>query len=260
MTAAPTASAVAVLLPAHDADPDAFARTLASVRTELPQERIVALGDDWPESLELPLRTPQQLAGGDAVLAFARVGDRWRAGTLEHRLRPLVAHPSVTLGIAGHAVVDAAGEVVAHVPAPPVGTTAAELLLAPAAISAVAVKAAGVDAEALALLLAPHGEAAFLSRLADADGLLASGEEAADVRSQPPRRPIRVCARRSVNWSTARARSRSASPRPPRWSRRSCRSRRCRPTSRRSAPSSRGATRRSSGCGTSSGCVTWRDG
>lgn len=164
------ASLAIVLLPG----PGDAEATLASVRAEA--------GDD---AHLVPLTT----AGQDAKLppsvetvAFARSGDRWLAGTLAARLRPLRAHPRAALSVAAHVLVDDAGAPVLTVAPPALPLDPAELLLrASVEPSAVLARASALDAAALALLAAPHGDRVLWSRLARAHGLVRSTEIAAEV-------------------------------------------------------------------------------
>lgn len=167
-----TPEPLAVLLLPGSGDADA---TRASIRAEAGADVAIAeLGRD-------------ALSATAAVVAFARPGDRWRAGALESRLRALAARPAASLSIAGHVLVDAAGEEVLAVPAPRPPLDPAELLLhASVEPSAVLVRAQALDATARELLAHPHGEAVVWSRLA-ADGFVRSSEVAAEVPLDPAR-------------------------------------------------------------------------
>jgi hypothetical protein len=143
---------------------------------------------------DVPIVPLAEAGGGAALLAraetiaFARAGDRWRAGALAARLRPFAAHPTAVLAVAGHVLVDAEGHEVLRVSPPPLPLDAEELLLRAAVEpSAVLVRASALDEAALALLLRPHGDLVLWSRLARASGLLRSGEIAAEVLLDPER-------------------------------------------------------------------------
>lgn len=175
-----SAELAVVLLAAAGAEPEAVAATVASIRAEAGDGvALLTAGTDAPEAI----------LGAGALLAFARPGDRWTPGTLEARLRPLRARPDAALAIAGHALRAPAGDgrlLVVPAPLPPVDPV--DLLLrASVEPSAVLVRAAALDRELLALLEHPHGEAVVWSRLAQAHGLLPSGEVAAEVPFDPER-------------------------------------------------------------------------
>ena len=135
----------------------------------------------------VPATAPEILAACDH-LAFVRSGDRWRPGTFEARARPLVAHPSAALAVAGHALVDASGAVsiVVAAPLPPVDP-AQVLLRASLEASATIVRTSALHPDALDLLVRPHGDAVVWSHLVREHGLLPSIQTAADVLVDPDR-------------------------------------------------------------------------
>jgi hypothetical protein len=147
--------------------------TLASVRAEA--------GADVPVATLTEDSAAELLATAETI-GFARAGDRWREGTLAARLRPLAAHPTAALSVAGHRLVDAEGHALLTVPAPALPLDPVELLLrASVEPAAVLVRADALDAAALAHVLRPHGDVVLWNRLAGASGLVRSGEIAADV-------------------------------------------------------------------------------
>jgi hypothetical protein len=171
-----------VLLPG----PGSMSSTLASVRREVgTQVPVLLLSSEHhaPEqSGGLVSATPAEVLAVADVLAFARAGDRWRPGALAARLRPLSAHPTAVLAVAGHVVVDSAGRevLVARAPMPPFEAT--ELLLHPSIEpAAVLVRSAALDETALELIARPHGDAVVWSEIVRQHGLLPSTEIAADV-------------------------------------------------------------------------------
>src|SRR4051794_35078045 len=95
--------------------------TLESVRRDLdPEVQVLSLeGVDGGHAADgtVPASAHEAL-GAAEILAFARAGDRWRRGAIEHRLRPLAAHPTAALCVAGHVLVNAEGDHVLEVPAP----------------------------------------------------------------------------------------------------------------------------------------------
>jgi hypothetical protein len=199
-----------VLLPGTTTDPVALAATLASVRGEAGEDAaIVAVrppadldGEAFVAAAEVaavPVVDPASVAGDAGLLAFVRAGDRWREDTLEHRRRPLAAHPTAVLSIAGHRRVGADDDAGVPVAAPLPPLDAASLLLRPSVeASAVLVRAAALDATAITLLQRPHGDAVLWSRLVERHGHLPSGEIAADVRLDPDRHGFRATAPRDA--------------------------------------------------------------
>lgn len=203
-------SLTVVLLPGATTDRAALAATLESVRGETGGDApIVALRP--PTDLDLSafiaaaeragvaVVDPESVADGPGLVAFARIGDRWRTGTLAPRRRPLDAHPTAVLAIAGHRRVASDDEngVLLAAPLPPLD--AAELLLRPCVeSSAVLVRLAALDAAALTLLQRPHGDAVLWSRLVERHGHLPSGEIAADVRLDPDRHGFRATVSRDA--------------------------------------------------------------
>jgi hypothetical protein len=176
-----------ILLSGHgDAGP-----TLDSVRRDLDARvqvlSLAGVGRGDPVDGTASMSAPEAL-GAAQILAFARTGDRWRPGALEHRLRPLAAHPTAALSVAGHVIVNAAGEPVLEVPAPMPPYDPAQFLLRPSVEpSAALVKSSALDAMALELLTRPGGDAAVWSELARSHGLVPSREIAADVLLDPAR-------------------------------------------------------------------------
>lgn len=210
MSASPT-SLTAVLLPGATTDPEALTATLESVRAEAggdvpivvvrpPADLDLAAFVTAAERAGIAVVDPERVADGSGLVAFARVGDRWRSGTLAPRRRPLEAHPTAVLAIAGHRRVasdDAENGVLVDAPLPPLD--AAELLLRPCVeASAVLVRPTVLDAAALALLQRPHGDAVLWSRLVERHGHLPSGETAADVRLDPDRHGFRASVSRDA--------------------------------------------------------------
>lgn len=174
---------VFALLADTDADADAIAATAASIRAESAAP-VLVLGAA-PPSLpsEASAAGPQEVLAHGGLVVFARPGDRLVPGALEHRLRPLAAHPTAALSIAGVDLVDDDGEVVLHVKAPLPAIDPAELLLRRRVeAAAVAVRADVLDADAFDLLARPHGDAVVWSRLTRAHGAIVTGETAATVR------------------------------------------------------------------------------
>lgn len=209
MSASP-ATLTVVLLPGATTDPEALAGTLASVRGEAGDDALIVVVrppadldlDAFVAAAELAgiaVVDPESVAHGSGLLAFVRAGDRWRTGTLAPRRRPLEAHPTAVLAIAGHRRVtsDDQDGVLVAAPLPPLD--AAELLLRPCVeASAVLVRPAALDAVALALLQRPHGDAVLWSRLVERHGHLPSGETAADVRLDPDRHGFRATVSRDA--------------------------------------------------------------
>lgn len=190
-----TASLAVVLLPG----PGAIATTYASVRAEVgehvPVRWLIREDDGSPPSpmvSDLPAgierATAQELLATAEVLAFARAGDRWRPGTLAARRRPLSAHPTAVLGVAGYALVDRTGRelLVRRAPLPTVDPVE-QLLCSAIEPSATLVRSAALDARSLALIAEPHGDAVVWSELVRRHGLLPSMEIAADVALDPDR-------------------------------------------------------------------------
>lgn len=196
-----------LLLPGGTTDAHAFTESLASVRAELDDGATFAVVRDIDGLGHGSLVAAAAAAGilavdADAVastpgvVGFVRVGDRWRPGVLAARRRPLAAHPTAVLSIAGHQRV-APGETDGlAVPAPLPPLEPGALLLRPQVeASAVLVAARVLDASAVELLHRPHGDAVVWSRLVAHHGHLPSGEIAADVRLDPERHAFRSAAR-----------------------------------------------------------------
>jgi hypothetical protein len=196
-----------LLLPGATGDADAFSATLSSVRPELPDDATLAVVRDADASNHavfvaaagaagvLPIDA-ETVASRPGIVGFARLGDRWRPGTLAARRRPLEAHPTAVLSIAGHHrfTPDGGDGLTVAAPLPPLEPQA--LLLRPRVeASAVLVRARALDAAAVALLHRPHGDAVVWSRLVAHYGHLPSGEIAADVRLDPERHGFRTAAR-----------------------------------------------------------------
>jgi hypothetical protein len=143
---------------------------------------------DAPIDGGLPLLEPSEALELGDLLAFVRLGDRWRPGTLEYRCWQLGGHPRAAFSVAAHALVDAEGSEVLVVPAPLPPIDPIEILLHPSIEPAtVLVRAQSLDEIALSLLTRPGGDAVLWSRLACADGFVSSGEIAADVLLNPSR-------------------------------------------------------------------------
>lgn len=176
-------SLAVVLLPG----PGAIAVTLESVRDELgPEVPVLCLTDkDAPHEQQSGFVSakPHEILAAADVLAFARAGDRWRAGTLAARLRPLSAHPTAMLSVAGFVLVDAEGREirVARAPMPPIDS--AKLLLHPSIeATAVLVRSAALGPADLELIARPHGDAVVWSEIVRRYGLLPSMELAAEIK------------------------------------------------------------------------------
>lgn len=172
-----------VLLPG----PGAVVETLASVEEEVGEDvplLSLATGEDGPavSGSRLASATPKEVLARADVLAFARAGDRWRAGALEARLRPFNARPAAVLGVAGHVVVDVQGREVLTVRAPMPSIDADELLLRrliePAAVL---VRSAALDTAGLELIAQAHRDALVWSRIVRAHGFVPSMELAAEI-------------------------------------------------------------------------------
>lgn len=175
-------SLAVVLLPG----PGAIAATLASIRSEVGDAvPVLSLATQNPspdESIGVPGATPEEVLAAADILAFARAGDRWRAGALAARLRPLNAHPTAVLAVAGYVLVDAAGREVRVGRAPLLPIAATELLLHPSIEpAAVLIRSAALDATALELIARPHGDAVMWSEIVHRHSLLPSMEIAAEV-------------------------------------------------------------------------------
>ncbi|MFA4927718.1 MAG: hypothetical protein WC558_04325, partial [Patulibacter sp.] len=117
--------------------------------------------------------------------------------TLAARRRPLDAHPTAVLAVAGHHRVPSGGDgdgLRVSAPMPPLEP--ADLLLRPRVeAAAVLVRSELLDATALELLHRPHGDAVVWARLIGEHGHLPSGEIAADVRLDPERHGVRSASR-----------------------------------------------------------------
>lgn len=163
MTGAPKQLAVVLLPGVGDVD-----QTRASVQAEVGRDvPLVDLADIEP--------------GGEGTVAFVRAGDRWRQGALAARTRTFAARPDVSISIAGHVLVDPAGNELLRVPSPAPPLDPVELLLrASVEPAAVLVRAGALDATALQLLSKPYADAVVWSRLAR-EGFVRSTELAADV-------------------------------------------------------------------------------
>jgi hypothetical protein len=178
-----------VLLPG----PGAIEATLTSVRSEIDKKvPLLRLAPKACESSEQPpalvSATPQEILTAADVLAFARAGDRWCAGALAARMRPLSAHPTAMLSVASYVLMDSAGaEVrVTHAPMPPINAN--ELLVHPSIEpAAVLVRSSALNDAALELIASPYGDAAVWSEIVRRYGLLPSGEIAAEVALDPDR-------------------------------------------------------------------------
>ncbi len=141
-----------------------------------------------PPVLELPGTDSVEVLSSGEVLAFLRAGDVWRPGALASRLRPLLAHPTAVLGVAGYVLVDAAGCALLEIRAPLPPVDPAALVLRPRIEpAAVLVRSAALDEDALRLIGTAHGDTAVWSRLVRSHGLLPSMEIAADVALDPDR-------------------------------------------------------------------------
>lgn len=177
-----TAPLAVLLLPG----PGSVDMTLTSVRAEaggeIPVLWLARESDPSRPPTGLSSATPGEILTAADVLAFARAGDRWRPDTLAARLRPLSAHPTAVLAVAGHVLVDASGGEVRVVRAPMPPFDATELLLHPSIEpAAVLIRSAALDATALELIAHPYGDAVVWSGLVRRHGLLPSMEIAADV-------------------------------------------------------------------------------
>ncbi len=178
-----------VLLPG----PGALAETLASVRSEIDEEvPLLCLTTKACEFSEQPpaliSATPQEILATADVLAFARAGDRWCAGALAARIRPLSAHPTAVLSVASYVLVDGTGGKVrvTHAPMPPIDAN--ELLVHPSVEpAAVLVRSSALDDATLEQIASPYGDAAVWSEIVRRHGLLPSREVAAEVALDPDR-------------------------------------------------------------------------
>ncbi len=196
-----TSDVTVVLLPGADDAPAGLTATLAAVRAEVGEAaRIVccptvAGGIAWPG---VEAVAPAEVAAANGLLGFARAGDRWRPGTWAARRRPLEAHPTAVIGVAGHVRTGGAGDgVIVAAPMPPVDLGTA--LLGPTIeAAAVTVRATALDPDAVELLHRPQGDALVWARLIAAHGHLPSGELAADVPYDPDRHGLDARARRDA--------------------------------------------------------------
>ena len=179
-----------VLLPGSGA----LAETLASVRSEINEKvpllclttKACEFSDQPPAALMSA--TPQEILATADVLAFARAGDRWCAGALAARMRPLSAHPTAVLSVASYVLVDGTGGKVrvTHAPMPPI--SANELLVHPSVEpAAVLIRSSVLDEAALELLASPYGDALVWSEIVRRHGLLPSREIASEVALDPDR-------------------------------------------------------------------------
>lgn len=196
-----------LLLPGATDEADAFSATLASVRPELDDDATLAVVRDADAPGQQALVAAAAAAGvlpiaaatvaaNPGTVGFARIGDRWRPGALAARRRPLEAHPTAAISIAGHhrTTPDGSDGLTVSAPLPPLDPDT--LLLRPRVeASAVLVDAAAIDAAAIHLLHRPHGDAVVWSRLVAHHGHLPSGEIAADVRFDPERHGFQTAAR-----------------------------------------------------------------
>jgi hypothetical protein len=175
----------ALLVPTAGASEDDARATVAAARAELPDGTpFVALaGGPAGHDGGLPTLEAADALAAAELLVPLRPGDRWRDGALVHRLRPMRAHPTAALGIAGHERVDAAGRVLFAVAAPLPGTPPSELVLRTSVeASAVVLRTAALAPAELALLARPFGDGLLWRVLAARHGVLPSGELAAAVR------------------------------------------------------------------------------
>ncbi|MBF6620157.1 MAG: hypothetical protein ITG02_07985 [Patulibacter sp.] len=200
---------ITVLLPGATTDADELSATVAAVRAEAGEDaEIVAVRadagsdggafSDVVDAVGIPRVDADRIVEDATLIAFARIGDRWRPGTLLARRRPLEAHPSAVISIAGHHRVprhdgEAAGLVV-PAPLPPQSADTLRLRTQVEA-SAVLVRSTALDAAALELLQLPHGDGVVWARVVGDHGHLPSGEIAADVRLDPRRHGFRSEAR-----------------------------------------------------------------
>ena len=178
------------LLPTPRSGREVVAGTVRSILDDAGDRvSVVACGDDPSLGIDgVNHMDPAALVEPGRILAFARIGDRWRAGAFASRLRTFAAHPTAGISVAGHAVVGADRREVLLVRAPTPPLVPAELLLRPRTEpSAVLVRSELLDPSALELLGQPHGDAVVWNRIAQEHGLLPSAEIAADVPLDPDR-------------------------------------------------------------------------
>lgn len=196
-----------LVLPGATGDPEELAAAVASVRAELLDGDDVAVASDVAVAGLEAHREAASAAGVTPITAaalleragligFVRPGDRWRSGTLAARRRPLDAHPTAMLGVAGHHRRGPGGGagVTVKAPLPPVAPESL-LLRSQVEASAVLVDAAALDVAAVGLLHRPHGDAVVWTRLIHRHGHLPSGEVAVEVRLDPDRHGFTTTAR-----------------------------------------------------------------
>ena len=186
------ASLTIVVLPRGEFSTYALEATLASVQNST-DEPVTVVGVATSganssahhagfEAAGVRIVEPSTVLAASEVLAFVSPGDRLRSGALEARFRPLTAHPSAVLAVAGHVLVDPFGREILEVKAPSLPVDPIDLLLHPTLeLAAVLVRSAALDLAAFELLTRPHGDAVVWSRLVRAGAVVRSGEIAADV-------------------------------------------------------------------------------
>jgi hypothetical protein len=181
-----------LLLPGRDTATEAATASIDTIHDAIgDRASVFRLTDDgelldgsnepW-DRLGVPTVEPNAAIAAAELLAFARPGDRWRPETLAPRLVEIAANPEAVLSLAGYVLVDDARARVLEVGAPTLPIERIDLMLRThVEAAATLVRSAALDAETVALLARPHGDAVVWSRLAKGGAVIRSSEVVAEV-------------------------------------------------------------------------------